>query len=425
MNKSIKKILASLTAAGMIASCSSAFAIDFDTPIINLDGTPVQHEVNEPEVPTMEYNGGTFNVQAVEHEGTLTVPLREVMEQLGYTVTWNEKAQGIDCIRDNIHIAMAIDDKTYDRFNALIYEITTGTDLSHAPYLYEDSVTYVPISMLTDIADVSVYVGEENVVTVAEAAKVTFGSMVYGADGVVIMVNDPMRGEVMVRISDETIINGVKGADLDILPKGMVMSIEYGPAMTMSIPPQTTALAVEYESVTGGGVTVQSVDKDENGTSLVVLDSIHGEVIVRITDETKIDGVDIDELKAGDAILVGYGPAMTMSIPPQTTAEYIKPMPAGETAPETTADDKTPIAASFEGTITEVNAEENQIVIDENGTARALTVGENTKISHGMDKRIYGFDDLTVGTKIKGFRNPAETRSIPPISEAISIEIVD
>ena len=423
MNKSIKKILASLTAAGMIATCSSAFAVDFDTPIINLDGTPVQQEVVEPEAPAMEYNGATFNVQAVEHEGTLTVPLREVMEQLGYTVTWNDETQGIECTNEKWAMKLAIGDNRY--FNDSISGTFGSKNELPAPYLYEDSVTYVPISMLTDVMFVSVYVGEENVVTIADLAKATFVSNVYGADGVVIMVNDPMRGEVMVRVSDETIINGVKGADLDILPEGMIMSIEYGPAMTMSIPPQTTALAIVYESVTGGGVTVQSVDKDENGTSLLVLDSIHGEVIVRITDETKIDGVDIDALKEGDTILVGYGPAMTMSIPPQTTAEYIKPLPADESAPEATEDDKTPIAVSFEGTITEVNAEENQIVIDENGTARALTVGESTKISHGMDKRIYGFDDLTVGTKIKGFRNPAETRSIPPISEAISIEILD
>ena len=80
MRKNIKKILASLTAAGMVLGCGAAFAEG--TPAFDLSGNPIV-QTPESQEPAALSNGGTFNVQAVEHDGTLTVPLREVMEQMG------------------------------------------------------------------------------------------------------------------------------------------------------------------------------------------------------------------------------------------------------------------------------------------------------------------------------------------------------
>ena len=333
MRKNIKKILASLTAAGMVLCCGAAFAEE--TPAFDLSGNPI---VQTPELqePAALSNGGTFNVQAVEHDGTLTVPLREVMEQMGYAVAWNEETQGVDCVREETVISLNIDSGRYYHYNKMAAYNSSAvpyTDLNSAPYLYQDSVTYVPVEMLTSVLGVSVYDGEENVVTVAEAAKVTLNSIQADDDGIYLSVNDPKRGEVIVRFSDTIVIP--EDYDLTAMPVGAELEVEYGLAMTMSIPPQTTAI----------------------------------KIVIPYTES--VDNID------------------------------------------------------FSGTITERDVEAGIIVIDENGTLRALNVDDETKITHGLDKRIYKIDDLTVGTKITGVRDAAETRSIPPQSYAIAIEIVD
>ncbi len=417
MRKNTKKILASLTAAGMILSCGSAFAAD--TPAFDLSGSPVI-QTPESQEPAAAHNGGTFNVQAIERDGALTVPLREVMGQMGYAVAWNDETQGIDCVRDETVVGMVIGDLRYYHYNKMAAYNSSAmpyTELSAAPYLYQDSVTYVPLEMLTSVLGVSVYIGEENVVTIAEPANVTLNSVQADDDGIYLSVNDPKRGEVIVRFSDTIVIP--EDYDLTALPEGAELEIEYGLAMTMSIPPQTTAIkiippAIETadDSVPGTIVKFKSLESDEDGQYIIVEDEVHGDVIARITDETKISGIVLSDLAEGNTISVEYGPAMTMSIPPQTTAVSVG-LPYVETID----------SAEFSGTITEQNIEAGQIVIDENGTARALNVDDGTKITHGLDKRVYKIDDLTVGTKITGVRETAETRSIPPQSYAISIEI--
>lgn len=331
--------MASLTAAGMILSCGTAFAAG--VPVFDLNGNPIQRTEANPQEPSVSYNGATFTAQTIEYDGTLTVPLREVMEQMGYGVAWNEEDQSIECVREETVISLKIGGKTYYHYNKMaVYDSSAApyTELEHAPYLYEDSVTYVPIEMLTSVLGVSVYDGTNDTITIAEPAMVTLNSVQTDEDGTYLSVNDPMRGEVIVRVSDT--ITEVVDVDFEKIPTDFPMEIEYGLAMTMSIPPQTTAIKISKAAAAGDD--------------------------------------------AAKAETVG-----------------------------------------FDGVITGQNLETNQITIDENGTERVLNVDDNTKISHGLDKRVYKIDDLTVGAKIKGERAAAETRSIPPQSYAFSIEIAD
>lgn len=171
-------------------------------------------------------------------------------------------------------------------------------------------------------------------------------------------------------------------------------------------------------------VSVNSISTDENGfTSVSVTDSVRGEVILYIGEDTKIavgdkegSAEDIKSLESGQAINVCYGAAMTMSLPPQTTALSI------EIAAGATDDAEVPETVEFEGVITEVG--EDYIVINENEAERQLTIPADMKMSGVKDKRIYMFDDLTVGSMVKGTRSSIETRSLPPISLAVSLQIV-
>ena len=108
---------------------------------------------------------------------------------------------------------------------------------------------------------------------------------------------------------------------------------------------------------------------------------------------------------------------MTMSLPPQTSAVLIN---------ITTADNGENTAVEnieFTGIIKEV--EEDRILIENNGNELVLTISDDTLITRGNDKRVYKIDDLTVGTEVKGMRSGVEAQSLPPISNAVSIEILN
>lgn len=179
-------------------------------------------------------------------------------------------------------------------------------------------------------------------------------------------------------------------------------------------------------------VSFQSFNADENDYKIMTVnDSIKGEVIVYITEDTEItvNGEkgsieDIKNLEADQIIEVGYGAAMTMSLPPQTSAVSVNITAA---QPEdTTVDNEENTAVEnveFAGIIKE--AEEDRILIDNDGNELVLIISDDTVITHGNDKRIYKIDDLTVGTEVKGIRESIETQSLPPISNAISVEILN
>lgn len=172
-------------------------------------------------------------------------------------------------------------------------------------------------------------------------------------------------------------------------------------------------------------VSFKNFNADENDyKSITVNDASKGDVIVYITDNTEItvNGEkgsieDIKNLETDTTIEVGYGVAMTMSLPPQTSAVLIN---------ITTADNGENTAVEnieFTGIIKEV--EEDRILIENNGNELVLTISDDTLITRGNDKRVYKIDDLTVGTEVKGMRSGVEAQSLPPISNAVSIEILN
>lgn len=408
----MKRIIASLTAAGLLTTGASCVFADSAAE----DITAAQDSIVAED--SVLYNGSSIILQSAEINGQAYVPLRQAMEALGYTVTWNAETQNVVCRRGAVELGLTVGQDLY------YFSKTAPAPIGAAPVLYNDEVTYVPVQFLTEVAGAAVYYGEENGITVVEPASVTVNSVSEDANGnVTLSVQDALRGEVIVRISEDTKVS--QGLDIQSLESGSELLIGYGVAMTMSIPPQTTAISValvqaDAQSSTSA-VTVKSVEDDEFGGFLMVEDENLGEVKVRVGDDTLINGVkstDLSGISAGQTIEIVYSDAMTMSIPPQTTAVSINTS-STDRAGENTAIEN----AAFEGVI--VSVSENSIVIDENGSERALNITDETRIFHGNDKRIYGIDDLTEGVKVRGEREAVETRSIPPISNAVSVEIVD
>lgn len=117
------------------------------------------------------------------------------------------------------------------------------------------------------------------------------------------------------------------------LKPGMKIEATYSLAMTRSLPPQTRAEAVhiihELGKVEG---TVQSVKSTDHGWTIKV-DEKEGDptsgVILHIAEDTVIrsgamaEPAKADEIREGAKIKAYYGPIMTMSLPPQSSAQAI------------------------------------------------------------------------------------------------------
>ena len=171
-----------------------------------------------------------------------------------------------------------------------------------------------------------------------------------------------------------------------------------------------------YKFVNPSIVTVKEVNAD----SIIVEDSFHGDVIVKISEDTKItlngEAATIDSIKADTTIAVEYSPEMTASIPPQTTAVAI--LLTADVIEEDEA-----VAPSFSGVITEIDEVSVTVNDPQDPDAVRLMITDETVITKGLDKRIYKIDDLQIGMTISGTMGETATMSIPPQCNAVTINI--
>lgn len=170
------------------------------------------------------------------------------------------------------------------------------------------------------VADVPLYKGKVNKITETK-------------DGLNILVNrldgDKNQYESLIfHINKDTALNIEKqnlkiGDNVDIFYSGMV---------TRSLPGQATAIAVNKVQETfvyegeinkiidtkyGKMVSVVSHNKDAN----------FEEIVFNVSNDTKFTNGSLSDLKVGAKIKAVHGPAMTMSLPPQTAAlgiEFLK-----------------------------------------------------------------------------------------------------
>lgn len=336
----IKKVIATIVAAGVLASGSAVFADynpDKEKEVLEGGIVTTIIDVNENEVDDdyRIYNGMTIaRVEVTEIDGQKYFPLREVVEMLGYTVEWIDEGQVVQLFRGNQSIGMRIGADEY------AYLKMAPREIGAAPVLVDNATTYAPVALLTEIMGARVYDNEDGSIQVVQAAQVTLNEVKENEDGnISLSVQDAAIGEVIVHISENT--------------------------------------------------------------------------------EMNIELSELKELEKGASLAIGYSAAMTMSIPPQTTALFI----FDPTVPEDIEEENNEIKdVEFSGVIKSVG--ENNILIDEDGYERVLNITEDTAITSGDEKRLYTIEDLEEGAEVTGVRSAIETRSLPPISNAISINIV-
>lgn len=256
------------------------------------------------------------------------LPLRSIAEHFGYTVEWHEEEQSVSMTKGAHYITFAIDKDLYS------FSKMAPSPLGAAPVLFGGDTTYVPSVFFTELIGLGYKTLEDgvelfipNTVTVVEISE----------EG--ILVDDENFGQVLVLIGEDTKITADgEEASADLIAVDSLINVEYSEQMTRSIPPQTTAVSIEILNVVReeeedlsvdekpiASVTVVSIEEDG---ALLVNDTVRGEVIVFVTDETVItkgeQAATSADIEAGMELTIEYAPHMTMSIPPQTAAVSIQ-----------------------------------------------------------------------------------------------------
>lgn len=426
MRKNTKRWIASAAALGLLTGGAVFAAEPVDENVV-----AVPEDSMTEEAPAVVNGAALYNVAVQDVNGVTMIPLREVAEGLGYTVTWNGENESIEVIKGAQYITMSIDQDSY------AFSRRAPQSLGAAPTLVNDSVTYVPLSFITDIIGGYYSVNEDGSYKIVNPSIVTVSEV--QEDGS-LLVTDSYLGEVIVRIDENTKITGAgQEASAKDIKKDMVLAIEYAPAMTMSIPPQTTAVTIDIQnlpveneegteepemdltfkgeitSIDDGLVTIGVPFEDDDALRLVISDE---------TQITKGNGkrvYKLEDLEVGMVISGTHSEPMTMSIPPQTVALTVNIEDEGSEEEAETLE-----SVAFEGEITAIDGDIVTVGVPfEDNDAICLVISDKTQITKGNDKRIYKIDDLEVGMKISGTHSAATTRSIPPQSAAITVEIAD
>ncbi|MBE7042031.1 MAG: copper amine oxidase N-terminal domain-containing protein [Ruminococcaceae bacterium] len=394
----LKKVITSAMIAGMIGSALAFPGFANDEPVLPI------------------------TVTGIEQEETDMLPVRQIAEHFGYAVGWQAEGSIVSLTKGAQYITFAAGQDAYTFAK-------TAPESLGAPSVIVKDTTHVPVLFFTKLLGLNCHEVAENEYKVVLPSRAEITEI--QEDGR-LLIQDEFLGEVVVAITEETklVANG-EAISADVLAQGQAIMIEYGDAMAQSLPPQGTAVQITVlnlpveeeteESVMEEGIafagTIQAV---EEGMVTIVSDETGEEVCLMISEETQITkGLDrriykIDDLAEGMRISGLHSEAITMSLPPQTLALTINIEPE-EGITEA-------VKVPFSGVIEEI-PQEGRVLISTETDQILLMVSEETVIKSGNDKRIYGFDDLTVGTKISGFHAEAMTMSLPPQTLALEIDI--
>ncbi len=364
------------------------------------------------ETSTLFVNGNDTGAKLYVEENTVMLPLRALCEHLGFEVIWQEEAKRIELVKMPIYITCTPFEDGYT------FSRTAPMMLGTAPKLINDR-TYVPLNFIDEILKGSYESREDDIyVSYGEEAKLNAVSIIEIKDNT-ITVEDEKRGEIILNVTEETIFEDEEGNALkfeDITVDSNIL-VQYDEAMTLSLPAITNALKIvkvkEVKPELKEVLFVEKVDK-----KLTVFDFEIGNVVLNITEETVIEdtegnAVKFEELTNENKLLVEYGPAMTMSLPPMTNAVRI--VKTSEIANEL-------IAGKVEELVFEEEKLTQIIISDEENNLTALNIGEETYVLN-QDGVEGDLTKLEKGDEISGIVSAMSTRSIPPQKAAYKLRI--
>lgn len=238
------------------------------------------------------------------------------------------------------------------------------------------------------------------------------------------------QSEIILSITKDTKIIDSKGKIVPlktIVDNKKVVKVFYGPNITKSIPARGTALTlvVQDQSFTGIKGTVSEVNESGivvKGTD--IYNSNEETIVLHLADKAQIldqngKAIEASMIQPGMSIKAFYGPAVTMSIPPQSTTNYVM---VDTTAEETVQEN----APGTDGIITNVT-DNNVTVIGkpmEKGGVNyvILKVDKNTRIVD-QDGNALTLDALKADVRVDAYYGEMMTMIYPAQTNAEKIVV--
>lgn len=182
----------------------------------------------------------------VGESGEVMIPIRVVAEELGFEVGWDSGRITLTNLPVSVMFAIGTDGYTFAR--------TAPIQIGTAPELKEEK-TYVPAAFFSEIleADIKTNLGGTSIVYgVTQEEENVLGTAVVksiekdeASKAVIVLVEDENNGEIQLNIGEDSeIVKGEEKISAEDLKEGMKLSVEYGDAMTKSLPPQNTPVKI-------------------------------------------------------------------------------------------------------------------------------------------------------------------------------------
>ena len=340
MKKMMKKLFAIMAVISVLSAGAAASFADYD-PNRPIDPSqPIMATKTAVAANTVTVNDKLLEGAEcyVNESGNVMIPIRAVAENLGFEVGWDSGR--ITLTKLPIYITFAIGEDGYT------FAKTAPMAIGQAPELTNEK-TYVPAAFFSEIllGEISteqgsavISYGEKEEEAPAEEEQADSANAVVKSvekleelNMTAVLVEDKELGEVQLNIGENTkIMIGDEEGTVADLKEGMKLSVEYGEAMTRSLPPQNTPIKVVVlaeenpaEQTAVGTAVVKTITSDAERKVVYVLveDEKQGEVQLNLSEDAKImigeeEGT-VADLKEGMKLSVEYGAAMTMSLPPQ------------------------------------------------------------------------------------------------------------
>ena len=177
-----------------------------------------------------------------------------------------------------------------------------------------------------------------------------------------VQMTSESKGEMVFHISENTLyVDAGKhcAADVSMLKEGAGLYVFHSPVMTMSLPPQTSAMVfVGNMPMDVGCPMYHEIEKVEKRDDATVVTTDNGGLELYITDKTEMSAYAKDgstELKEGGYVMAWYS-VVTDSLPGQTHPSHVMVLP------EVKAEEETPEAILINGEKQEItNRQENGV----------------------------------------------------------------
>ncbi|HEY2494426.1 MAG TPA: peptidase [Paenibacillus sp.] len=238
------------------------------------------------------------------------------------------------------------------------------------------------------------------------------------------------QSEIVLSITKNTKIIDSKGKKVSlktIIDEQKVVKAFYGPQITKSLPARGTALTlvVQDQSFTAINGTVTEVNdsgivvKGEN-----IYSGFEDTIVLHFADKAQILGLDgkaieASEIQVGMSVKAFYGPAVTMSLPPQSTTNYV----VVDTTVEEAVQEQAP---GTDGIITNVTDSKITVIgspMEKGGVGHViLSVDKDTQIVN-QDGNPLTLDALKADVRVEAYYGEVMTMIYPAQTHADKIVV--